>query len=156
MPIAGRGFRLFLEQPSTAPARIPRDRYWPDDTSPFRRWMVSLGFRVVYMTDHTIEYGAGAGRAYAQGRYRLPNWCRKFHQELRRIAADDGVTEVPREACLALMARVATHTRHRGIGEQMRHQRWEDERAADGFGPLGEDDWRYRERIRERDGRAFP
>ncbi|MGE4164309.1 MAG: hypothetical protein AB7G23_21540 [Vicinamibacterales bacterium] len=156
MPIGGRGFRLFLERPAIEAARVPRDRFWPGDTSPFRVWLTTIGFRVVRMTDHTVEYGAGEGRAYMQARYRLPRWCRRFHQELRRIAGEEGSREIPREACLALLDRVAPHTRSLGFGEQMRRRADEDERAADGFGPYGEDDWRYRERIRERDGRAFP
>jgi hypothetical protein len=137
MPIAGRGFRLFLEQSTTAPASVPSSTtFWPAESSPFRRWLGTLGFRVVRLTDRTIEYGAGEGRAYMQARYRLPRWCRKFHQELRRIAEEEGTREIPREGCLALLDRVAPHTRTRGFGEQIRHQQTLRERAEDGFGPL--------------------
>jgi hypothetical protein len=137
MPIAGRGFRLFLERATTAPARIPAsDIFWPDDCSPFRRWMVSQGFRIIRLTDRTIEYGAGEGRAYAQARYRLPRWCREFHQELRRIGREEGLPEIPREACLALLDRLAPHSRTMGFGERMRHEQTLREPADDGFGPL--------------------
>jgi hypothetical protein len=136
LPIGSRGFLLFLEEAATAAARIPGSTVWHGDRSPFARWLGRMGFRVVRLTDYTVEIGAGEGRAYLQNRYRLPIWAQRFHRELR--ASGRRGSEVSGETCLAIMRRVGpSHARFEtGLQATARRRREAVDRAVDDL-PLG-------------------
>ena len=137
LPIGSRGFLLFLERPDVEPARTPKGQTWPGITSPFARWLASQGFRVIRLTDYTVEIGAGEGRAYCQSRYRLPVWAQRFHRQLR-AAAPDGSRDVGVERCLEIARHVAPRHAHYETGLQAAERRRRDsvDRAVDHL-PLG-------------------
>jgi|SRR6266496_1261690 len=105
-PIMARGFLVYLAQRDTRPANVPTDRFWPGQCSPFRRFLTDNGYRVTRMTDYTVNWSAGAGRASTiHFRMRLPIWCMKFHQALRA----EGARSVSPARCIEIMRVVAPH-----------------------------------------------
>jgi hypothetical protein len=136
LPIESRGFLLFLEAAATAPATIASGRVWRDDRSPFACWLERMHFRVVRLTDYTVEIGAGEGRAYCQHRYKLPLWAQRFHRQLReRGRAGE---QVSREVCLEIARGVLPrHALHESPLQGMtRRRRQAVDRATDHL-PLG-------------------
>jgi hypothetical protein len=121
-PIAARGFMLYLLDPRTPPARVPRDRYWPGRSSPLRRWLVrNQKLRIRRMTDYTLDW---VMQPYLVTN-RLPQWAIRFHQELRRRGPAG--TEVAREECAAVLARFAPHATYDDpITAQIRAERDRD------------------------------
>ena len=47
-----------------------------------------MHFRVVRLTDYTVEIGAGEGRAYCQNRYKLPLWAQRLNDEGTQLVGE--------------------------------------------------------------------